>query len=31
VKEPITTLRIDYTGPLPHEFMTRLHVLDRAT
>ena len=23
-KEPITTVRVDHTGPLPHEFMTRL-------
>lgn len=26
-KEPITTLRIQHTGPVPHEFMTRLRVL----
>jgi hypothetical protein len=26
VKEPITTLRVEYRGSLPHEFMTRLHV-----
>ena len=31
VKEPISTLRVDYTGPLPHEFMTRIRVLDRST
>jgi hypothetical protein len=23
-KHPITTLRVDYTGSIPHEFMTRL-------
>ncbi|MCC2643578.1 MAG: uncharacterized protein K0S45_3991 [Nitrospira sp.] len=23
-KEPITTVRVEHTGPLPHEFMTRL-------
>jgi hypothetical protein len=26
VKEPITTVRVEYRGSLPHEFMTRLHV-----
>jgi hypothetical protein len=27
MKEPITTLRVEHTGPLPHEFMTRLRVI----
>ncbi len=26
-KEPITTLRVEHTGPVPHEFMTRLRFL----
>ncbi len=25
-KEPITTVRVEHTGPLPHEFMTRLRL-----
>lgn len=26
-KHPITTLRVEYTGPIPHEFMTRVRFL----
>ena len=26
-KEPITTLRVEHSGSVPHEFMTRLHFL----
>ncbi|HEX2055733.1 MAG TPA: heparinase II/III-family protein [Nitrospiraceae bacterium] len=26
VKEPLTTLRVEHTGSLPHEFMTRLRI-----
>jgi hypothetical protein len=26
-KEPITTVRVEHTGPLPHEFMTRLRLI----
>lgn len=26
-KEPITTLRVEHTGPVPHEFMTRLRFM----
>lgn len=30
-KEPITTVRVEHTGPLPHEFMTRLYFEPRET
>lgn len=26
-KEPITTVRVEHTGPLPHEFMTRVRIV----
>ncbi len=26
-KEPITTIRVEYRGPLPHEFMTRIRLI----
>ncbi|MGC3973853.1 MAG: alginate lyase family protein [Nitrospira sp.] len=26
-KHPISTLRVEYTGPVPHEFMTRLRIV----